>query len=72
MKSRFLGLILVIALAAPAAARPAIVVPHRTTSWVRLWQGFLGFFTGFRLFDAMDASGHTLPPPTCTTSYSGQ
>ncbi|HET9796134.1 MAG TPA: hypothetical protein VFS34_16925 [Thermoanaerobaculia bacterium] len=71
IKLRIVVFLLAASLAAPVGARP-LAVAHRGTTWIRVWQGFLGFFHGFRLFDATDASGHILPPPTCTTFSSIQ
>lgn len=70
MKARLLAIVLVAALAVPAAARPVIAVPHRAAAWTRVWEGFLGLFSGF--FEVPYAQEHTLPPPTCSTSPTGQ
>ena len=71
MKARVAVFLLAVALAGPVGARP-LAPMHRGTTWVRVWRGFLGFFQGFRLFDATDVSWHGLPPPSCTTSTSFQ
>ena len=71
MKVRLLVVLLAAALmAAPAGARPLAVSHQRGTSWVRAWQGFLGFFHGFHLFEASSASEHGLPPPSYTIAPS--
>ncbi len=60
--ARVVVFLLFACMGAPAGARPLSAV-HRGTSWVRAWNGFLGFFRGFRLFDASDVNGHGFPPP---------
>ncbi|HWC65365.1 MAG TPA: hypothetical protein VG777_04720 [Thermoanaerobaculia bacterium] len=70
MKARLLAIVLAAALAAPAAARPAVAVPHRPAAISRIWSGFLGLFS--RLFEVPSQDEHALPPPTCSTSLAGQ
>lgn len=70
MKARLLAIVLAVALAAPAAARPAVAVPHHPAGVSRIWSGFLGLIS--RLFEVRAQDEHTLPPPTCSTSLSGQ
>jgi hypothetical protein len=65
MKFRVLVFLLAVALAAPAGARPVAPLRH-VASWSFLWQGFIGFFRGFRLFEATDVTWHGLPPPSIT------
>jgi hypothetical protein len=72
MKIRILVFLLAAAIAVPAGARPIVVPHHRGSSWVRVWNGFLGFFRGFHLLDASNATEHGFPPPACATSWTIQ
>jgi len=65
--ARVIVFVLAASLAAPAGARPLSAV-DRGAIWVHAWNGFLGFFRGFRLFEATDVAGHGFPPPpACST-----
>jgi hypothetical protein len=61
--ARVFVFLLAACLAAPAGARPLTVSHRGTTIWIRAWNGFVGYFRGFQLFDAMEVSGHGFPPP---------
>jgi hypothetical protein len=70
MKGRLLAIVMVAALAAPAAARPVIALPHRPAVWTRVWDGFVGFFS--RLVERPFTGEHSLPPPPTSTCPTGQ
>jgi hypothetical protein len=70
MKARLLAVVMVAALASPAAARPAVAPTHRAAVWTRIWDGFVGFFSS--LVERPWTGEHSLPPPPTSTCPTGQ